>query len=300
MAHPVAIGIDIGGTHLRAAWIDDAGTVHDFLQVRSEHASSEALKTQICEILNRFPPQLPAGVAIAGLVDQSGTLMTSPNLPKLTYPLPLQQLLTAQCGRHIVVGNDASYAAIAEHRFGAGSDVSSLLMVTLGTGVGAGIVLHDQLLLGHNGFAGEIGHMLLDALGASGGRAGDTVETYLSGTGIAARASQQRDGQPLRTEDVVGLAAAGDRDATALLNDTGRVLGVVLANVVNLLDVAVCVIGGGAGVGLYPQLHKTAADTMATHLLGGTAARQPPALRLAQLGDTAGVIGAAIMAAKQG
>lgn len=300
MPAPIAVGIDIGGTHLRAALVDDTGHAQHFTQVVARHASSAELMEQICDVLTTFPAHLPVGIAIAGLVDGTGTLQASPNLPNITYPLPLAQTLTARCQRTVVVGNDASYAAVAEHRFGAGQDVTSLLMVTIGTGVGAGIVLDSKLVTGQNGFAGEFGHMRLNALAYRDWRDRETVETYLSGTGIAARANRDRDVQRLRTEDVVALANAGDDAARALLNDAGQVLGVALANVVNLLDVALCVIGGGAGVGLYPVIYQSTYDALSTHLLGTTTVRQPPPLRLAVLGDTAGVIGAAIEAANQG
>jgi len=300
MPTPVAVGVDIGGTHLRAALVDDTGHVQNFMQLPAKHASSAELTTQICDVLATFPSHLPVGIAIAGLVDATGTLQASPNLPNITYPLPLAQTLTERCQRTVVVGNDASYAAVAEHRFGAGQGVSSLLMVTIGTGVGAGIVVDSKLVTGQNGFAGEFGHMLLSALPHAGAIANETVETYLSGTGIAARANRNRDGRLLRTEDIVALANAGDDAALNLLHDVGQVLGVALANVANLLDVALCVIGGGAGVGLYPCIHRSAYDALSTHLLGGATVRQPPPLRLAVLGDSAGVIGAAVTAANQG
>lgn len=300
MPAPIAIGMDIGGTHLRAALVDENGHVQHFMQVTARHTSNGELTTQIRDMLATFPAHLPVGIAIAGLVDATGTLQTSPNLPNITYPLPLAQTLTERCQRLVMVGNDASYAAAAEHRFGAGQGVSSMLMVTIGTGVGAGIVVDSKLLTGQNGFAGEFGHMRLSALPDVDVTGSETVETYLSGTGIAARANRNRNGQALRTEEIVELANAGDAAALALLHDAGQVLGVALANVVNLLDVAVCVIGGGAGVGLWPFLHNAASETLSKHLLGGAHVRQPPPLRLAVLGDTAGVIGAAMTAANQG
>ncbi|MEX2532791.1 MAG: ROK family protein [Nitriliruptoraceae bacterium] len=300
MPAPIAVGMDIGGTHLRAGIVDENGHVQHFTHVATRHASNAELVTQIGDILATFPPHLPVGIAIAGLVDATGTLQTSPNLPQITYPLPLAQTLTERCQRRVVVGNDASYAATAEHRFGAGQNVSSMLMVTIGTGVGAGIVMDSKLVTGQNGFAGEFGHMRLSALPDVGETGSETVETYLSGTGIAARANRHRDGQELRTEDIVGLANAGDTAALALLHDAGQVLGIALANVVNLLDVAVCVIGGGAGVGLWPFISSAASETLSSYLLGGVNVRQPPPLRLAVLGDTAGVIGAAVTAANQG
>lgn len=296
MNAPLSVGIDVGGTHVRAAAVDALGNTRDFTHQIAPHANTDELVAQLCHRIQTFPQHLPVGIAIAGLVDATGQLLASPNLPNITCPLPLADIVADTCQRRVIVGNDASFAAVAEHRFGAAKDVASLLMVTIGTGVGAGIVLDDRLYTGHHGFAGEFGQMRLD-MRMGGGFGGETIERYLSAPSIAMRANHNRDGHRLHTQDVVALATAGDEACRELLNDVGAVLGTALANVVNLLDMAVCVIGGGAGVGLYPAIYQRCQDTLAANLLGGADVRKVPPVRVAALGDSAGVIGAAVMAA---
>jgi len=290
MATRMAIGMDIGGTNLRAAIVDSTGALTGFIQQPTANGSSDALHAQIVAVLAQFPRDLPTGIAIAGLIDAHGSVQASPNLSQLDFPLPLARHLAHALGRSVVVGNDASYAAVAEQHFGVGVGASSLVMVAIGTGIGVGVVLNGTLLTGAHGFAGEFGHTVLNALTTATDVRAETLETYLSGTGIAQRAKRP-------SEAVVALADAGDVAALALLKEVGQVLGVALANVVNLLDVAVCVIGGGAGVGLYPHICQPITDALGTHVLGGQTGRELPPVKRAQLGDTAGVIGAAVMAA---
>ena len=292
MATPLAVGVDIGGTHLRAAVVDDTGALHAFVKQPTATASNDALVNQIVTVVTGLHVDGPVGVAIAGLVDAAGRLRVSPNLPALQYPLTLKDTLQARLNRPVWVGNDASLAALGEHRFGVATDVTSLLLVTIGTGVGAGLIVNGALLAGVNGFAGELGHSVLNPLADATKMSPQTLETYVSATGIAARAG-------MSTPELLALAEAGDQAAQAVLKDTADVLGVALANVVNLLDVAVCVIGGGAGVALYSFLEQPVRDAFATHVLGAGSVRDLPALRCATLGDTAGVIGAAVWAANQ-
>ncbi len=292
MATPLAVGVDIGGTHLRAAVVDDTGALHQFVKQPTAKGSNDALVSQIVSVVSDLNTDGPVGVAIAGLVDTAGRLKVSPNLPALQYPLALKDTLQARFNRPVSVGNDASLAALGEHRFGVATDVTSMLLVTIGTGVGAGLILNGGLFTGVNGFAGELGHSVLTPLADPTAVSAHTLETYVSATGIAARAQ-------MPTPELLAFAKAGDQAAHTLLSDTGHVLGVALANVVNLLDIAVCVIGGGAGVALYPYLEQPVRHALGMHLLGAGAVRDMPALRCATLGDTAGVIGAAVWAANQ-
>lgn len=295
MGSALAIGIDIGGTHLRAAVVDTAGVCHQFTQQPTATADAVALTDQIAHTIATFDVTLPIGVAIAGLVDGEGTIQASPNLATLAFPFPLQQILGERTGRTVWVGNDATAAAIGEHRFGAGFARDSMLLVTIGTGVGCGIIVNHQPLTGTHGYAGEFGHMLLDIASAVAGQP-NTVETYLSGRGLATRATQIT-GNPTSTPELCGAAARGETWATELLDDAARVLGGAFANAVNMLDVAVCVLGGGAGVALYPHLKTGTVDTLNNHLLGDRQLRPAPPFMVATQGDSAGVIGAAVMAA---
>lgn len=287
---PQAIGVDIGGTHLRAAVVDANGTCHKQVKQRTDARTTDTLVAQIQAVLAPFDPNMPVGVAIAGLVDGNGTVHASPNLAGITFPFNLAEHLHRNA--LLTVENDASAAAYAEHVHGAARNSQSSLTVTIGTGVGAGIVLNDTLWRGANGFAGEVGHMLAASSHQS---TPHTVEQMLSGTAIAAVGSRHA-GRSVSAKDVVEAAQNGDTWAREVLAHTATVLGETLANLANMLDVKMCVIGGGAGVGLFPLVAPVATQTLTRHLLGTTNGRQPPRVVVATLGDDAGVVGAALLA----
>jgi len=213
----------------------------------------------------------------------------SPNLTG-AIELDLRTQLEKEMGHEIDVENDATCAAHAEWQFGAGRGATDMWMVTLGTGIGGGFVSGSKLQRGSHGFAGEIGHMVVESQGilCKCGQRG-CWERYASGSGLATIAGGERG------EEVIARAAGGDKQAIEYLNTFGRWVAVGLVNLTNITDPNVIVIGGGLA---------EAADLVMPHiktwfkqLLYAPDNRAHPELRVAQLGEHAGAIGAALLSA---
>lgn len=311
MTEPVAIGFDIGGTNLRAATVAADGTILDFEAVPNPAprgagpAAGDRLVAAIAAGATRLGPGLPIGVGIAGLVDRSGRFLEGPNVG--IEDLDLGSRLLAEVGGTVTVVNDASAAAYGEFLAGAARDATDAVLVTIGTGVGGGVVIDGQLLLGAHGLAPELGHLIVVAdgrpclCGAHG-----CLEAYVSGRSIGLLAAERRaagtlEGALVGVEVLDGVAvtaaaAAGDRGALEVLAEAGHVLGIGLASLVNVFDPDVLLIGGGAGQAAGQWLIPAAEQTMAANIIARERRDVPP-LQLAALGDDAGVVGAALLAA---
>ncbi len=294
-----AVGIDVGGTYLRAALVGPDGPRGPIARTASRTDDPEPLVADLVAAAEALDPggALPVGVGMAGLVDRDGRFLYGPNVG--VADLPLGALLAAASGRRVTVQNDATAATIAEHRLGAAAGHADAVVLTLGTGVGGGLVLDGRIRIGAHGLAGELGHLIV----AEGGRPAPsgidgTLEAYASGRAVAraAAAAAHRREPGARATDAVGVvaaAAAGEGWALGLLEDAGRWLGVALASLVNALDPAVVVIGGGFGTAAAPWLLPAAAGSFAPRVLGAPRRSVPP-IRVAALGDDAGLIGAGL------
>lgn len=305
-ATPVAIGIDIGGTHLRAAQVAADGSLHDRVRRETPARSTAVLLDALAEVVEDIPGALPVGIGIAGLVTREGVVRYGPNIQ--VRDLPLAEELAARLDRRVAVLNDGSAAVLAEQRVGAGRGYTDVVMVTLGTGVGGGLTQGGDVVLGRSGFAGEVGHILVEEGGRPcpcGNRG--CIEAYASGTAIGAlaadrltvddRASTLRDlAGPLDGRAVSEAAQAGDVLAREILRTAGGWLGVAAASIVNLLDPEILLVGGGAATASAPWLLPAAQEAMETRLVG-RGFRTPPALDLAVLGDDAGTVGAGLYVA---
>jgi glucokinase len=231
------------------------------------------------------------------------------NLPGLVE-LPLRKIFGERLGVPVVVDNDANCHAVAEHRGGAATGADEALMVTLGTGIGAGIITGGHLLRGANGFAGEPGHMVVDPTGppCPCGKRG-CWERFASGTGLSRLARDAAHGgrldavvdlaggdpDAIRGEHVTAAARAGDGEALAVLGELSHWIALGLANLVNVLDPAVIVIGGGlvdAADLLLPDVRRRFRNLV----MAGDQRPELPILAAA-LGGRAGAIGAAALAA---
>jgi glucokinase len=307
VSEPAAIGIDVGGTKLVAATVASDGRVLDRQRRETPARDSEqlvrTLRRSIAE-LGGGERRLPVGVGIAGLVDRDGRIRFGPNIG--VRDLPLADRLAEVAGTHVTVLNDASAAAFGEQRVGAASGHRDVVMLTLGTGVGGGVVVDGHLVLGRSGFGGELGHVIVN----EGGRAcpcgnRGCVEAYASGTSIGLIARERlvdlsvdtslRDAEELTGRAVTQAALAGDAFAIGILTEAGRWLGVAAASVVNLLDPEVLLLGGGAAVQTSRWMVPAAEEALADHLIGSPW-REPPPFELAALGDDAGMVGAALLA----
>lgn len=303
---PVALGIDIGGTKLVAATVAADGTVLNRHRRATPAHDAAQLVAAIRELIEELGPQLPVGVGIAGLVTPDGHILYGPNIG--IRELPLRELLDDATTRTLTVVNDASAAALGEQRAGAARGHRDVVLFTLGTGVGGGLVVDGRLVVGRHGFAGELGHVIVHEGGRPcpcGNRG--CIEAYASGTSIGAiardRLADDRDhASVLRDDEVVDGRAvtrgalAGDELAKEVLVEVGRWLGVAAANLVNAVDPSVVLVGGGAALATSRWV-LPAAQAACDERLVGSAFREPVPIELAALGDDAGMVGAAMLAA---
>lgn len=296
------IGIDVGGTKVAAAVVDEAGHVAEELRKGTPSTSYPDLLTTIAgaaaDLASRHDVT-GVGLAIAGNVriDGSGVLF-SPNIPALADE-PLRDDLVTRLGLPVVVANDADAAAWAEFRFGrhlsVGEGGDDLLMVALGTGLGSGLVLDGRLYRGAHGFAGEAGHLpvVRDGRPCPCGSRG-CWERYASGTALV-QAYREGGGDPARSgPQITSAARADDPAAVGAFTEVGWWLGYGLAGLVAVLDPGVVVVGGGvaeAGELLLIPARQALAATVT-----GAGRRPLPPLSPARLGTLAGIVGAADLA----
>jgi glucokinase len=324
--HPVTLGIDVGGTKVLGLALDGSGAVLADVRlptpgIRGAQGAEgvreelvEAMATVATQLTVRVRPSsdllpLYVGVGVPGLVDDDGILRFAPNLP-VGPSFDIASLLSERLGgSRVVVDNDSTCAMVGEWAYGAAAGASNAVMITLGTGIGGGIVADGRVLRGANGFAGEIGHMVVDPAGpvCPCGRRG-CWERYASGSGLgrlgreAAQAGRLSavvslvggDPEAVRGEYITQAALAGDADARAVLEEHGWWLALGLVNLANILDTSTIVIGGGlvAAVRLVFDPVRQAFDEMMVQ------GHQRPGVKilLAALGERAGAIGAAFVA----
>ena len=306
MSAGVAVGVDVGGTHLRVAVVGPSGAVGAVVRRPSAVDVPEALVEGVVAALTEIGqgpgPGLPVGMGMAGLVDRAGRLRYGPNVG--VREVPLAELLRDALGpeRVVRVVNDASAAVVGEHRAGAARGHDDVVMFTLGTGVGGGVIVDGRLVEGAHGFAAELGHLVIreDGRDAPSGIPG-TVEAYVSGTAFAREADEAvaaglAGARPAGAHELVAAASSGEDWAIAVLERVGMRLGVAIASVVAVVDPSIVVVGGGAGEAAAPFLLPAARASFGRHLMGADH-RPHAAIVAAELGDDAGVIGAALIAA---
>jgi glucokinase len=313
----LTIGVDVGGTKVAGGVVDPAGKV--LTQIRRDTPADDVAKTRdvIIEVVQELATgrEIEAvGVGAAGWIDASrSTVLFAPNLAWRDEPL--RDYIRAAVDLPVIVENDGNVAAWAEFRHGAARHADdSMVMFTIGTGVGGGIVLGGELLRGSHGIAAELGHMLAvpDGHLCGCGRLG-CIEQYASGSALVRFARAGARQEPNRAavllelaggdvEAITGLmvtAAAkdGDQISAEAFAQLGRWLGMTLADMAQILDPQVLVVGGGvvdAGELLLGPTQRSYADSLAQR------GRRPVAeVRPAELGNTAGVIGAADLARRR-
>ena len=306
----ISVGLDVGGTKVLGVAIDleNPGTVLAERRVPTPEGGAGLVDT-LLELARSLGPQPESiGVGVPGLVDRTGTLHMGPHLRRMR-DVPLARLLTERSGLPTVVDNDANCHALAEQACGAAAGATEALMVTLGTGIGAGIITGGRLLRGANGFAGEPGHMVVDPNGppCPCGQRG-CWERFASGTGLGRLARDAAEGgqldaavalaggdpEAVRGEHVTTSARAGDAESLAVLGSFAQWIALGLGNLVNVLDPSVIVIGGGlveAADLLLPEVRNRFVGLV-------MAGERRPAVSIvpAQLGERAGAIGAALLA----
>lgn len=236
---------------------------------------------------------LPVGVGVPGLVDRDGCLKFAPNLPGVV-DVPVRRQLEERLGVPVVVDNDATAACWGERQVGAAAGHDDVVVITLGTGIGGGIVSGGRLQRGANGFAGEIGHMVVDPDGPECpcGKRG-CWERFASGSRLGRLAQERGFGD--RGEAVTEAAHRGDEAALKAMADFAWWVALGLVNLAYLLDPDLFVLGGGL-IEADEVLMAPTKEAFGT-LLAGAAFRPEVGLAAAQLGEHAGAIGAALLAA---
>lgn len=296
------IGIDIGGTNTRLALVDESGEIwsrrrfvtpgdlNGFLRQVSEGIS--LLKD---EAATAGSSVACVGIGMPGLISRGGVVLSSVNLPHCEG-IDLVSRISGMTGLPVAVGNDANVAACGEHRFGAGRPFRSFLMITVGTGIGGGLILDGRLWEGSQGFAGEFGHITVDPLGlpcACGNRG--CVEQYASATAMVESAAKRGlfTGNDLDAGSLAQAAVAGDPHAREIFSVAGRALGVAAAAVVNLLNIEAIVVGGGVAAS-FPLFSGAMEDEMRSRAFRPAVAHV--SIVKGDLGDDAGLLGAAALA----
>jgi glucokinase len=314
----LAIGVDIGGTKVAAGVVDGEGRVVAQLRRETPTTSPQGVEDTIAEVVEELAAHhdiVSVGIGAAGFVDaERANVLFAPHLAWRNEPLReaverrVRTRLGRRVGRRTVVENDANAAAWAEYRFGAGRGESRLVCVTMGTGIGGGIVTQGRVVRGRYGIAGEFGHMIVVPGGhrCECGNRG-CWEQYASGNALvrearalartqsptAHRLLEIADGDPdqITGPDVTAAAIAGDANSVELISDVGAWLGRGIANLAAALDPEVVVIGGGVSV-----LGETVLGPARQRLeraLPGRGFRPGPAIVAAARGAQAGLVGAA-------
>jgi glucokinase len=288
------VGVDIGGTKVLGVVVDRHGTVRDELRVPTPR-DPELLVDAIVETARKLSSAPDAvGIGVAGLVGRDGRIRVSPHLVE-PEKLDLPRGVGGALGVPVAVDNDANAAAWGEARAGVGRGVDDLVFVTLGTGIGAGVVCNGRLVRGVHGFAGEAGHMVVDRHGPKHvtGLPG-AWEQYASGTSLGAMVRQAGVGST--GEDLASALARRDEAALSVLDAFGFEVAVGVANLAAVLDPQLVVLGGG--VSDLGEPLRAAVERHLPGLLIGDAARVELRVVLATLGERAGAIGAALLAAE--
>ena len=282
MSRDFILVLDLGGTHFRLALANRDGKLLSRYAASSHAAQSQQrligrINRAIREITSDIDVKqvLGMGVAAAGLVNpETGVLLSSPNLPRLSN-VPLKALLEREIKAPVWLANDASLAALGEHRFGAGRGFSHLVYITVSTGIGGGVIIDNGLFLGGQGFAAEIGHMVIDPDGprCACGNIG-CLEALASGSAIARMALEElsrgkvsiitsladNDLSQVTAEMVARAAQSGDPLAEEIMDRAGTSLGIGVVNLLHLFDPELVIIGGGvskAGPILFRPLVNT-------------------------------------------
>jgi len=262
-----AIGVDLGGTNLRVAAIDEEGRVLERLSTAVKILEGrDAVLDHLCEAARALIARRGTGAELAGIgvgipgiiYLETGMLRKSPNLPGWE-DCAVRDEIERRLGARVVLDNDANAAALGEHWFGAGRDVDSLCLITLGTGVGGGLIFDGKVWHGFLGMAAELGHInvLEDGAPCGCGSRG-CLETEASATAVVRiamdfigsnptgrLAKAVHAGDALTAALVFRCAQAGDHDAQAIYARLGNYLGIALAGLVNALNLPLYVIGGG-------------------------------------------------------
>ncbi|NCW47993.1 MAG: ROK family protein [Actinobacteria bacterium] len=307
------LGVDVGGTKCLGVILDDSGEVIDEARQPTPRGPGslplliDTLVGMVADAEHRVGPVSTVGIGVPGLVTYAGVLRAAPNLDGVA-DFDVSGLLSARVEQPVRVDNDATCGTLAEWRLGAGRDSDDMMLVTLGTGIGGGVVAGGALQRGAHGFAGEYGHMVVDPDGppCPCGRQG-CWERYASGSGLARLAREYAvgrrvsrvldlaggDPESVRGEHVQAAAREGDTDSLRVIDAFGRWVALGLVNLTNVLDPDLFVLGGGLAAGA--DLYLDPIQRWFGELLYQPDLRPHPRVKFAELSERAGAVGAALL-----
>ena len=317
-----AIGVDLGGTYMRIAALDSSGKQLELITTSTEvKRGRDSVVGDICDAIRALRKKFEGryqfagtGIGVPGIIDmESGTVHQSPNLPDWK-DYPVREEIQRRVDGQVILENDANVAALGEKWMGAGRDVDSMCMFTLGTGVGSGIILDDKIWHGMTGMAGECGHITVfpDGVPCGCGNRG-CVEQYASATAVKRMAIEaiatgrapelaraMSENPEFSSKVVFQYAMRGDASAQQIFGVVGRTLGMVIADIINTLNLPMYVIGGGMASGweafapaMFDELRKRSYVYVATAPDERLPARKSTLIMPALLGSDAGLVGAA-------
>jgi glucokinase len=305
------IGVDLGGSKMRVAVVDGSQNVlHHSTEAsrgRSEEEVLATLERELVEARSARPEVEAAGLGIPCTIDQRrGVAIAAVNLPLID--VPIRDLMRERLGLPVFIDNDVNAAILAEHRFGAARGAANAVMIALGTGIGGGLILGGRVYRGTQGAGAELGHMVVDMNGPRcQGNCPNRgcIEAVASGTALGreGRAAAERapdsmlgralgEGGDLGGQEVTDAALVGDETAREVVALIGRRLGVAFSSLANIFEPEVIVVGGGV-IAAGELLLEPAREELRSRALRPMNATRVAA---AQLGDDAGMIGAATMA----
>jgi glucokinase len=331
-----SIGVDLGGTNLRIAAVDEQGTLIEKVTLGTQVSlGRDHVIGEMCDAIERLSdkyknsaPLLGIGVGVPGIIDiETGLVRASPNLPDWV-DYPARAIIEQRLKTVVILENDANVAAFGEKWLGAAKDYSDVAMLTLGTGVGGGLVTGGTIWRGANGMAGEFGHITVEPDGhpcGCGNRG--CLEQYASATAVvrmareaiannsqSGLASAASSNSEFSAKSIYNLAIQGDEEARRIYRYVGRCLGIVLSSLVNSLNLPIYVIGGGVSSAweafspsIFEELRRRSLvyaatapnDALASKIKEGASAHVKPGpghktiITRALLGSDAGLYGAA-------
>src|SRR5215510_9398152 len=304
----LVFAVDLGGTHLRVALVDGTGRILKQLKQGTPKGDSAAcIVNALANAAEQWSDErervVATSIMVPGAVDSDkAVVLQAPNLPSLVN-FGLKAALEQRLGWPVFLENDANAAAVGEMWLGAARGCSDVMSVTLGTGVGGGVILDGKLWRGSHGSAGEIGHTTVDPFSGLKCKCGNTgcLELFASATAIVRMTREQLSlfpGSTLKSEDlnaakVYDAGRSGDELALAVFKRFGMYLGIGLANLINLIDPQIIVIAGGAvnGWDLFATEMYRQVEERAFHAIA-----QQVRIARAECGDNAGLLGAARLA----
>jgi glucokinase len=319
-----AIGVDLGGTNLRVAVADSNGRLLEKLTTGTQVSRGrDRVIGEMCDDIRALAAKFAGdggefggiGIGVPGIIDMAtGFLRESPNLPGWDN-YPVRDEIEQRLGTRVVLENDANAAAMGEKWLGAGRDADDMCMLTLGTGVGGGLILNGRIWHGMTGMAGELGHISVYPEGQKCGCGNQgCVEQYASATAVVRMAREMtesgeapeladalRENPEFSSKIVYQMALQGDGAAREIFHRVGRSLGMVVADMINILNLPMFVIGGGVASAwdafapaMFEEIRQRSFVYVATAPSdAGKIERDRTIITRALLGSDAGLFGAA-------